>query len=337
MNLSAILLERYPEAMVELEMVSLQRQDFQTNLISSFQNLCTSGDFSDITLVCEDGQQINAHKIVLAYSSYFFGQLLQNNLSSFQSHPLVFMRGISYVTLSALMNFAYKGKVEVLTVEVDELLNVADQLGFQGLSRQEQEKLAEELGRIESEKHQGGNEGGNKDAVAALEGRLEGLADLNSCLLEKLPREPLDEITMSESPKVQYTCDRCDKTCNTIRSWKRHIKKHVQKNHKDSSLLQSLDVNSGNEEIVSKGELLEQNPLDLKTKMEALTGYDLQSGKWACRQCGKSFKYKFNLRRHAEMHIDGFSYTCATCGKTFSQTYKLRNHISRRHSKERDI
>ena len=73
---------------------------------------------------------------------------------------------------------------------------------------------------------------------------------------------------------------------------------------------------------------------NLKTMIEALTGgYNPDTGSWSCRQCGKYFKYKCNLRRHIEIHIDGFTYSCGTCGKTFSQRNSLRNHIARRHPK----
>ena len=315
---------------MESEKVFLHWQQFQTSLVSSYQNLCKTADFSDLTLVCEDGQQIEAHKFVLASSSTFFRQLLQNNLSH-HPHPLLFMRGISYATLSALMDFVYRGEVEVLAVEVDELLKVATQLGLKGLGRQEQEK-AGELERVELE--EGENLEDNRRAVAALEGRLEGLADLNSCLLEKLPRDPMDEITMSESPKVQYTCEQCDKHCKSVASLKMHTQIHMQQNCKD------YDVNTEREEILSSSGHVEYNTGDeenLKSKIEALTGYNPDSGLWSCRQCGKSFKYKFNLRRHAEIHIDGFTYSCSTCEKTFSQRSRLRNHIARRHPKVESI
>ena len=316
---------------METEKVFLQWQQFQTSLVSSFQKLSKNADFSDLTLVCEDSQQIEVHKIVLASSSSFFSQLLQNNLSH-HPHPLVFMKGISFPTLSALMDFVYRGEVEVLAAEVDELLKVAAQLGLKGLERQEQEK-SREFERSQSEEVEIEND--NKTARLALEGRLEGLADLNSRLLELLPRDPIDEITMSESPSVQYPCKQCDRSCSTVAS----LKRHMHNNHEvyDHS---SLDVNAESEELLSSSRGIGNNTGDggdLKMMIEALTEYNHDSGFWSCRECGKSFKYKFNLRRHAEIHIDGLTYSCATCGKTFSQRSTLRNHISRRHPKVESI
>ena len=44
-----------------------------------------------MTLACEDGQQVEAHKVILAASSPFFQNLLQKNT---HSHPLIYMRGV---------------------------------------------------------------------------------------------------------------------------------------------------------------------------------------------------------------------------------------------------
>ena len=50
------------------EKLCLKWNDFQENVNSAFGDLRGSGDFSDVTLACEDGQQIEAHKVVLAAS-----------------------------------------------------------------------------------------------------------------------------------------------------------------------------------------------------------------------------------------------------------------------------
>ena len=41
------------------------------NVNSAFGNLIEDKDFSDVTLACEDGQQVEAHKVILAASSPF--------------------------------------------------------------------------------------------------------------------------------------------------------------------------------------------------------------------------------------------------------------------------
>ena len=51
------------------EKLCLQWNDFKENIISSVGNLKEDKDFTDVTLACEDGRQIEAHKIILSGSS----------------------------------------------------------------------------------------------------------------------------------------------------------------------------------------------------------------------------------------------------------------------------
>ena len=89
------------------EKLCLQWNDFQNNLKSAFGNLREDNDFSDVTLACEDGEQLEAHKVVLASSSPFFMELLQKNK---HPHPLVYMMGVKYEDLEAIIDFLYTGE-----------------------------------------------------------------------------------------------------------------------------------------------------------------------------------------------------------------------------------
>ena len=57
----------------------LQWNDFQKNVANAFRNLREDKEFADLTLVCEDGNQIEVHKVVLSSSSPFFKKLLAKN------------------------------------------------------------------------------------------------------------------------------------------------------------------------------------------------------------------------------------------------------------------
>ena len=61
------------------EKLCLNWNDFQDNVNVAFANLREDHEFVDVTLACEDGQQIEAHKVVLAASSPFFQNLLRRN------------------------------------------------------------------------------------------------------------------------------------------------------------------------------------------------------------------------------------------------------------------
>ena len=48
-------------------------------------------DFTDVTLACEDGHQVEALKVILAASSPLFHSMLRINK---HAHPLIYMRGL---------------------------------------------------------------------------------------------------------------------------------------------------------------------------------------------------------------------------------------------------
>ena len=59
------------------EKLYLQWNDFKENVNSAFRKLRDDNEFTDVTLVCEDGQQMEAHKVIMASSSPFFEKILQ--------------------------------------------------------------------------------------------------------------------------------------------------------------------------------------------------------------------------------------------------------------------
>ena len=61
------------------EKLCLQWNDFKENVNSAIGKLREDNDFTDVTLVCEDGQQMEAHKVIMAFSSPFFEKILQKS------------------------------------------------------------------------------------------------------------------------------------------------------------------------------------------------------------------------------------------------------------------
>ena len=76
--------------MTSSEKLCLQWNDFKQNISASLGDLRGDEDFTDVTLVCEDDQQVDAHKIVSASLNQFFKNLLSLNK---HQHPLIYMRG----------------------------------------------------------------------------------------------------------------------------------------------------------------------------------------------------------------------------------------------------
>ena len=113
------------------EKLCLKWNDFQENLNSAFGVLRNDEEFSDVTLACEDGTQIEAHKVILASASPFFMNILKKNK---HPHPLIYMRGIKADTLVAIVDFLYFGETNVGQENLDGFLALAEELRLKGLS-----------------------------------------------------------------------------------------------------------------------------------------------------------------------------------------------------------
>ena len=108
----------------------LQWNDFRQNITSSFGDLRSDKEFTDVTLACED-LQIEAHKVVLVASSPFFKELLRKNKNS---HPLVYMRSLKSEDLAGMMDFLYYGEAKILQENLDSFLALAEELKLNGLT-----------------------------------------------------------------------------------------------------------------------------------------------------------------------------------------------------------
>ena len=130
------------------EKLCLKWNDFQENINSAFGNLRKDNDFSDVTLACEDGHQIEAHKVILAVSSPLFENLLKRNK---HSHPLIYMRGMKSEDLNAIVDFLYYGEANVFQDNLDSFLGIAEELKLKGLTGQNsgEEKENGELNPIQ--------------------------------------------------------------------------------------------------------------------------------------------------------------------------------------------
>ena len=123
------------------EKLCLQWIGFQAYLTSAFGDLRNDKEFTDVTLACEDGQQVEVHKLVLISSSPFFKNLLHRNK---HPHPLIYMRGVKSEDLVAMIDFLYQGEANVYQENLDSFLAIAEELKLKGLHGNQTEAVHEE-------------------------------------------------------------------------------------------------------------------------------------------------------------------------------------------------
>merc|ERR1712150_428199 len=126
------------------EKLCLKWNDFQANVSSAFGTLREDREFADVSLACEDGQQVEAHKVILASSSPFFLNLLRRNK---HPHPLIYMKGLKSEDLVAMIDFLYFGEANVYQENLDSFLAVAEELQLKGLMGSGAEKEVEDINK----------------------------------------------------------------------------------------------------------------------------------------------------------------------------------------------
>ena len=132
-----------PESMSPAdEKLCLQWNDFKENISSAFGDLRQDKEFTDVTLACEDGQQVEAHKVVLIASSPFFMNILKRNK---HPHPLIYMRGVRPENLMAMVDFFYYGEANVYQENLDSFLVLAEELQLKGLRGNQTENEVDDV------------------------------------------------------------------------------------------------------------------------------------------------------------------------------------------------
>ena len=98
------------------EKLRLQWNDFKENVSSAFGDLRQDKEFADVTLACEDGQQVEAHKVILVASSPFFLNILKRIK---HPHPLIYMTDVKSNNLMAMVDFMYQRGANVFQEDFD--------------------------------------------------------------------------------------------------------------------------------------------------------------------------------------------------------------------------
>ncbi|XP_047476550.1 muscle M-line assembly protein unc-89-like isoform X8 [Penaeus chinensis] len=108
----------------------LRWNNYQSNLTQVFDQLLQSESFVDVTLSCE-GNSVKAHRMVLSACSPYFQGLLSDAPCS---HPVIILQGVKWPELKAVVEFMYKGEINICQEQLGSLLRVAESLKIRGLA-----------------------------------------------------------------------------------------------------------------------------------------------------------------------------------------------------------
>ncbi|XP_039284602.1 longitudinals lacking protein, isoforms A/B/D/L isoform X7 [Nilaparvata lugens] len=108
----------------------LRWNNHQSTLISVFDTLLESGTLVDCTLAA-DGQQLKAHKVVLSACSPYLEALLSQH---YDKHPIIILRDVKFPELKAMLDYMYRGEVNITQEQLGTFLKAAESLQIKGLT-----------------------------------------------------------------------------------------------------------------------------------------------------------------------------------------------------------
>ncbi|XP_050536177.1 longitudinals lacking protein, isoforms A/B/D/L-like isoform X4 [Daktulosphaira vitifoliae] len=108
----------------------LRWNNHQRTLISVFDSLLESGTLVDCTLAAE-GRYLKAHKVVLSACSPYLGVLLSQHQ---EKHPILILKDIKFQELKSMLDYMYRGEVNISQEELGTFLKAAESLQIKGLT-----------------------------------------------------------------------------------------------------------------------------------------------------------------------------------------------------------
>ena len=134
---------------MKAEKFNLTWRDFENCTSNSFRGFMSRQEFVDVTLMCDDNNQIRAHKVLLSACSEFFKNILVK--TSHQQHTVVYIDSVTHQELQNIISFMYFGETTITQEEFTNFMRAAQKLQIKGLS--EREQYCKQVPPSNTEKH----------------------------------------------------------------------------------------------------------------------------------------------------------------------------------------
>ena len=192
----------------------------------------TSNYFTDVTIICSDQIEVNAHRnIVSAFSPTFRRILL---LDKCMNNPVIYLRGIQSEDIKPILQFIYLGETTIQQNRVQEFLTVAKELEIKDLvnildasgtgSKKVENELLRKVQGSDTFPPKYQNEKNNESYLGwlPLKDTFENVEDSSPTSMRRQPDRSSLKVM-----KKRHACDQCEFRSNL----KERLQRHIQSEH----------------------------------------------------------------------------------------------------------
>ncbi|XP_059487809.1 zinc finger and BTB domain-containing protein 24-like isoform X7 [Neocloeon triangulifer] len=323
---------------------SLRWNNYVKHVSTAFEALRCDRDLVDVTLSCE-GKKIPAHKMLLSACSSYFKSLFKENPCQ---HPVIIFRNVAFDDLMALVDFMYKGEVNVEQEQLASFLNTAELLEVQGLTNsgkdvEKSKTTVEEEKTVKNDDVQPEIAGVSLPYTAPFNESSQPSPSTSSTTTLRKRRRTSPARTEDESqPKIQAVdepviADIEHVPLKTEPEFE-HIELQPDDSVDDEDLaasgigLESSDMDNfvmAGPSNDSLGEDKDKRRPNKKLLPSASVRHLSNNGGFQCTACGKTFtglKAKGHCTRHVRAHRERNN-KCTLCDKTYAYREDLKKHM----------
>jgi len=301
--------------------------EFESNINVAFRELREEKDFFDVTLACDDDNQIQAHKVILSACSPFFRNVLRRNP---HQHPLLYLKGVKYEELLSVLNFMYMGEVNVAKEELHSFLTVAEDLKVKGLTQNKQITAQSKISQPPQDKpelvHRQPDSYPSSTPPPPVPKHSHVVPSTPTVMKKSLPAQSYSEVDDEMQKCIQVKTEPIDP-------------QDQQTSYQPiSALFQTQDDYQTQDQEMVQEEEHDQGTVALDEGYDYRNLMKDEEGRWICPECNLTTRSRTNIKEHIDAkHLPGNSYLCPLCSKACKSTGALRVHKSRYHKNEQQM
>ena len=331
--------------MQQEEQYTLTWQNYSDHLRDNLREMMLSGEFTDVTLVTDDKQQMRAHRNILSACSQVFKNILQMDFD--KTNPVIYLRGIQHAEMESILQFIYLGNTRIHEERMNEFFMVSKNLEIKQLLM----AINDQTSSDEASNGHETNVVEDKDHAQTFINNFSNVEQQTQTSTRQINRNNVAEKRMLISEENKYTCNQCDQQFTQQNILTHHIKfihegfkytckqcdyqsekpsnlaVHIQSIHElvKYTSNQNLDIKQIEHKIAENEDVhLEDHSNSLKEYVEHQT----LNSMYPMTENNERNK---NNKQERVVRANGVKFSCNLCDKQFTQKISLKRHIQSEH------